>query len=76
MENLTDKEWCFSIQTSIGILEQQKKDEVMKCVGQFVLNDKIQSINKQIAMLQQQCKHLDLEHGKCIYCKKQIESIR
>lgn len=76
MENLTDKEWCFSIQTSINLLEQQKKDEVMKCVGQFVLNDKIQSINKQIAMFQQQCKHLDLENGKCIYCKKQIGTIR
>ena len=76
MENLTDEDLCFAIQTSIGLLEQQKKDEVMKCVGQFVLNDKIQNINKQIIAFQNQCKHPKLENGKCIYCKKQIEIMR
>lgn len=73
MEGMTDKEICDFCQVAIKTLEDEKKDEVMKCVGTFVLNPKIEEINKKIANFQKQCKHLDVKpDGKCVYCHKQM----
>lgn len=71
---MTDQEHCCFIKENIDNLEQMKKDEVMACVGQFVLNPKIDKINRQIAMFQSQCKHLEVIDGKCTYCKKQVSA--
>lgn len=77
MENMTDKEICDFCQSAIKTLEEQKKDEVMKCVGAFVLNPKIEEINKKITTFQKQCKHLNIKpNGKCAYCNKQIKLIK
>jgi hypothetical protein len=76
MEEMTDQEICNFVKTSIESLQNQKKEEVMKCVGDFVFNPKIGELNKQITNFQKQCKHLALEGGKCIYCGKQIENLR
>lgn len=73
MEGMTDKEICDFCQVAIKTLEDEKKDEVMKCVGTFVLNPKIEEINKKIVNFQKQCKHLDIKpDGKCAYCHKQM----
>lgn len=73
MEGMTDKEICDFCQVAIKTLEDEKKDEVMKCVGTFVLNPKIEEINKKIANFQKQCKHLNVgPDGKCTYCHKQM----
>ena len=77
MENMTDKELCQFIKISIDSLTEQKKDEVMKCVGTFVRNEKIEELNKQINNFQKQCKHLILNpNGKCAYCGKTIQSVK
>lgn len=77
MENMSDKELCDFCQAAITTLTAEKKEEVMKCVGQFVFNPKIDEINKKIANFQKQCKHLQTDtKGKCCYCGKQIENIR
>lgn len=77
MENITDKEQCNFVKAAIETLESQKKDEVMKCVGQFILNPKIEELNKQITSFQKQCKHIDIgPNGKCIYCGKQMHGTR
>ena len=77
MENMTDKEICDFCQSAIKTLNDEKKEEVMKCVGQFILNPKIEEINKKIITFQNQCKHLVVEgNGKCKYCGKQIEAVR
>lgn len=74
MEGMTDKEVCNFVKAAVDTLEEKKKDEVMKTVGQFVYNPTIGEINKQIANFQKQCKHLDVNiQGQCIYCKKQLE---
>jgi len=77
MENMPDKELCLFIKQAVNTLYDQKKEEVMKCVGQFVLNDKIVELNKQISNFQKQCKHLDLDtQGRCVYCREQIHKIK
>ena len=77
MEGMTDKEICDFCQVAIKTLEDEKKDEVMKCVGTFVLNPKIEEINKKIANFQKQCKHLNVgPDGKCAYCHKQKKKKR
>lgn len=77
MENMTDKEICDFCQAAIKTLTEEKKEEVMKCVGQFVYNPKIKEINQKINNFQKQCKHLNIKaDGKCAYCEKQISAIR
>ena len=77
MGDMTDMEQCAFIKVAVETLESKKKDEVMKCVGQFVFNPEISKLNKQIENFQKQCKHLDTKsNGKCSYCGKQISSIR
>lgn len=74
MEEMTEEEICNFCQTAIKTLENEKKDEVMKCVGTFIFNPKIEEINKKIANFQKQCKHLSIKpDGKCAYCNAQIE---
>ena len=75
MEEMTKQEKCNFIKNAINALEIEKKEEVMKCVGQFVLNDKIVELNKQINHFQKQCPH-DETIGKCPYCGKQSGNIR
>lgn len=75
MEEMNKEELCVFIKNSIHTLEQEKKEEVMKCVGQFVLNDRIVELNKQIASFQKQCPH-DGTIGKCAYCGKQLGNVR
>lgn len=75
MKNMTDKEICEFCYSAIKTLEEEKKDEVMKCVGAFVLNPKIEKINEKITHFQKQCKHLKIDsNGKCTYCHKQLEN--
>lgn len=77
MEEMNDKEICNFVKAAIETLEEKKKNEVMKAVGQFVYNPAIGEINKQIANFQNKCKHINTDgKGQCIYCKKQIESTR
>lgn len=77
MENMTDKEVCEFCQSAIKTINEEKKEEVMKCVGQFVLNPKIEELNKKISTFQKQCKHLTVKpDGKCAYCGKQMTQIR
>ena len=77
MENMSDKEKCEFVRTAINTLQDKKKEEVMKCVGQFIYNPEIEKLNKQIANFQNQCKHLDVKpNGKCAYCGKQISLTR
>ena len=77
MDNLSDKELCNFCQTAIKTLMEEKKDEVMKCVGTFIHNSKIEEINQKIESFQKQCKHLDIKsNGKCVYCDKQITLTR
>lgn len=76
MEDMTDEEVCNFCQSAIKTLNEEKKEEVMKCVGQFVYNPKIEEINKKIMNFQKQCKHLSAVNGKCSYCGKQISSIK
>ena len=77
MENMTDKELCSFCQAAIKTLTDEKKEEVMKCVGEFIHNPKIDELNKKIVSFQNQCKHLTINpNGKCAYCGKQIETIR
>jgi len=77
MENMTDKELCDFCKVAIKTLTEEKKEEVMKCVGEFIHNPKIDELNKKIVSFQNQCKHLSLDSkGKCVYCGKQIETIR
>lgn len=77
MEGMTDREICDFCQSAINTLNQEKKEEVMKCVGQFVYNPKIGELNKKIENFQRQCKHLDVRpDGKCKYCGKQISLTR
>lgn len=79
MENMTEQEICNFVKVAIKTLEEEKKEEVMKCVGQFVHNPKIDEINQKIASFQKQCKHLDTtlkNSGKCPYCGKQIMQTR
>lgn len=77
MENISEKEKCNFVKAAIATLEEQKKEEVMKCVGQFILNSKIEEINKQIASFQKQCNHIEkTPGGKCAYCGKQLTQIR
>ena len=73
MENMSDKELCDFCQAAITTLTAEKKEEVMKCVGEFVYNPKIAEINKKIAIFQKQCKHLKVKpDGKCAYCDAKI----
>ena len=75
MDNMSDIEVCYFCQSAIKTLKEEKKNEVMNCVGEFVCNPKIAEINKKIANFQNQCKHLHIEsNGKCQYCGKQIIS--
>lgn len=77
MEDMTDIEHCAFIKAAVETLENKKKDEVMKCVGQFVYNPEIAKLNKQIDNFQKQCKHLETKpNGKCAYCGKQISTTR
>ncbi|MBQ2884992.1 MAG: hypothetical protein IJE43_14675 [Alphaproteobacteria bacterium] len=77
MEEMNDKELCIFVKAAIETLEEKKKNEVMKAVGQFVYNPEIGEINKQIINFQNKCKHINVDgKGQCIYCKKQIESKR
>lgn len=77
MENMTDKELCNFVQAAIKTLTDEKKEEVMKCVGQFVHNPKIDEINAKITSFQKQCKHLDVKpNGKCAYCDAQVSLTR
>lgn len=77
MENITDKEVCNFVKAAINTLEQEKKEEVMKCVGTFVMNPRISEINKQIEQFQKQCKHIGTNNiSKCPYCGKQMFEIK
>lgn len=77
MEDMTEKELCDFCKSAIKTLMEEKKEEVMKCVGTFVHNEKIDEINKKISTFQNQCKHIDIDiTGKCKYCGKQLKSIR
>lgn len=77
MDNLSDKELCNFCQAAIKTLTEEKKEEVMKCVGTFIKNPKIEEIDKKINSFQKQCKHLNIEsNGKCSYCGKQIKLTR
>ena len=77
MEEMNAQDICNFVQAAITTLMEQKKAEVMKCVGEFVYNDKIKEINEQIISLQKQCKHLAVgAGGKCNYCGKQIIKLR
>lgn len=77
MGNMTDEELCDFCKSAIKTLENEKKEEVMKCVGTFIRNPKIDEINKKIATFQNQCKHIKVdEFGKCVFCKKQISNVR
>ena len=77
MEEMTDREKCNFVKAAIDTLQEKKKEEVMKCVGEFVFNPAIGELNKQIESFQKQCKHLDVKpNGKCVYCGKQINSVR
>ena len=79
MEDMTEQELCNFVQMAIKTLENEKKEEVMKCVGQFVHNPKIDEINQKIASFQKQCRHLNAtlnSSGKCPYCGKQIMQTR
>ena len=77
MENMSDQEICNFCKSAIETLQNKKKEEVMKCVGNFVYNPKIAEINQKIVMFQKQCTHLKVSAtGQCCYCKKQISNIR
>lgn len=77
MENMSDKEICNFVQAAIKVLEEEKKEEVMKCVGQFVHNPKIDEINARILQFTVQCKHLDIKpNGRCAYCNTLITSTK
>ena len=67
---------CLFCKKAIDSLLEEKKEEVMKTVGEFVINPKIKEINKEIAVFQQKCTHLKLDGGKCAYCKKQIINLK
>lgn len=75
MEEMSKEDLCMFIKNSIHTLEQEKKEEVMKCVGQFVLNNRIIELNKQIANFQKQCPH-DGTTDKCSYCGKQLGNVK
>ena len=67
----------INVENELETSLQLKKEEVMKCVGEFVFNPAIGELNKQIESFQKQCKHLDVKpNGKCAYCGKQINSVR
>ena len=77
MENMTDEELCNFCQSAIKTLMEEKKNEIMKCVGTFIRNPKIDEINTKITSFQKQCKHLNIKsNGHCAYCDKQISTIR
>lgn len=77
MENMTDQEICNFCKSAVETLRNEKKEEVMKCVGDFVYNPKIGEINQKIAMFQKQCKHLQVKpDGKCAYCGAKISLTR
>ena len=73
MDNMSEQEICDFCQSAVKALTEEKKEEVMKCVGQFVYNPKIEEINKKIAIFQKQCKHLQVKpNGRCAYCNAEI----
>ena len=49
MDNMSDIEVCYFCQSAIKTLKEEKKNEVMNCVGEFVCNPRIAEINKKIA---------------------------
>ena len=51
MENMTDEELCDFCKSAIKTLEDEKKEEVMKCVGTFIRNPKIDEINKNLVLI-------------------------
>lgn len=77
MEGMNDKELCNFIRSAIKTLEDEKKEEVMKCVGTFVVNPRIKELNEQITSFQKQCKHTGISNiQKCPYCGKQLYETR
>lgn len=77
MEDMTDQEVCNFCQAAVHALNEEVKEEVVKCVGKFVYNPKIGELKKKIENFQKQCKHLDVApNGKCKYCEKQLTETR
>lgn len=76
MDEMTKQDKCNFIKAAVNTLTEQKKEEVMKCVGQFVFNPKIAELNKQIENFQKQCPHEGANGIKCPYCGKQLSEIR
>ena len=64
MDNMSEQEICDFCQSAVKALTEEKKEEVMKCVGQFVYNPKIGEINKKIAIFQKQCNDLGATTGQ------------
>ena len=46
MDNMSEQVICDFCQSAVKALTEEKKEEVMKCVGEFVYNPKIAEINK------------------------------
>lgn len=68
-------EFELTIFTKVKELKELKKEAIIRSATEFIYNPAIKQYDKEIAEIQEQCKHGIVEKNKCKICGKTMEGM-